>query len=309
MISRRKFLVDSAMAGGFVFASPLGFTKPTLPSFHIFSKHLQFLDYADMADAAAELGFNGIELTVRPGGHVEPEHVNVKLSLAVEAIRKVGLSADMMVTAIRNVEDPDSKQVLTIASKLGIKHYRMGYLSLSDDQLIPKALGEYNLQMIELAAFNAAHSITGSYQNHAGTQVGAQIWDLHHLLKNIDPKHLGCQYDIRHAMVEGGTSWTRGLQLIKTRINSIVLKDYLWEKIGEKWKVKNVPLGTGMVDFDHYFKLLKKYAIDVPFVVHYEYDLQGAEHGDRNIPHNMHQSIFRAMKSDLQFVKDLWSNG
>jgi L-ribulose-5-phosphate 3-epimerase len=43
---------------------------------YIFSKHLQFLGYEDMAQAAAEIGFDGIDLTVRPGGHVPPETVS-----------------------------------------------------------------------------------------------------------------------------------------------------------------------------------------------------------------------------------------
>jgi L-ribulose-5-phosphate 3-epimerase len=33
---------------------------------NIFSKHLQFLNYYDLAEAAAEMGFDGIDLTVRP---------------------------------------------------------------------------------------------------------------------------------------------------------------------------------------------------------------------------------------------------
>jgi hypothetical protein len=33
----------------------------------IFSKHLQFLEGAELARAAAQIGFNGIDLTVRTG--------------------------------------------------------------------------------------------------------------------------------------------------------------------------------------------------------------------------------------------------
>src|SRR4030043_635172 len=35
----------------------------------IFSKHLQWLGYREMADAAARLGFDHVDLPVRPGGH------------------------------------------------------------------------------------------------------------------------------------------------------------------------------------------------------------------------------------------------
>ncbi|MEM9984789.1 MAG: sugar phosphate isomerase/epimerase, partial [Bacteroidota bacterium] len=42
---------------------------------HLFSKHLQFLGYRAMAEKATELGFAGLDLTVRPNGHVSPEKV------------------------------------------------------------------------------------------------------------------------------------------------------------------------------------------------------------------------------------------
>ncbi len=53
--------------------------------FCIFSKHLQWLDYESMAGAAARLGFDGIDLTIRPGGHVPPEQAEEKLPRVVEA--------------------------------------------------------------------------------------------------------------------------------------------------------------------------------------------------------------------------------
>src|SRR5213075_1387893 len=41
----------------------------------IFSKHLQFLKGDALAAGAAEIGFDGIDITVRKGGHVAPERV------------------------------------------------------------------------------------------------------------------------------------------------------------------------------------------------------------------------------------------
>src|SRR6185295_15175853 len=41
----------------------------------IFSKHLKFLEGADLARSAAEIGFDAVDLAVRKGGHVEPARV------------------------------------------------------------------------------------------------------------------------------------------------------------------------------------------------------------------------------------------
>src|SRR5687768_1147671 len=66
----------------------------------VFSKPLQWLDYRQLAQTAAQTGFNGLDLTVRPGGHVLPEKVAQDLPRAVEEARKAGLEVTMLTTAI-----------------------------------------------------------------------------------------------------------------------------------------------------------------------------------------------------------------
>jgi L-ribulose-5-phosphate 3-epimerase len=275
--------------------------------FHIFSKHLQFLDYKEMAEAAASLGFDGIDLTVRKGGHVLPERVQDDLPRAVEAIENVGLRHDMMATDVNNAAESLHVQVLQTAASLGVKYYRLGYVRFVEAVPIPQRLAELNRQMKELAALSRELKITGAYQNHSGTGVGSEIWDIYHLLADIDPREIGCQYDIRHAVVEGGQSWENGLRLIAPQINCLVLKDFVWArgKYG-RWEVKNVPLGEGMVDFLSYFKLLKARKIDVPVCIHYEYDLGGVEHGADKLSGMTATDVFKAMKKDLQFAKKIW---
>src|SRR5436309_9976838 len=66
-LTRRAALLGSVALAGFTAAAAKRNLKVA-----IFSKHLQFLRGAELARAAGEIGFNGIDLTVRAGGHVEP---------------------------------------------------------------------------------------------------------------------------------------------------------------------------------------------------------------------------------------------
>ena len=129
---------------------------------------------------------------------------------------------------------------------------------------------------------NEKLGLTGVYQNHAGSVFGASMWEIWQILEGTRPKAMGSQYDIRHAMVEGGRSWPNGLRLIESRISSLVAKDYKWEEVDGKWELMNTPLGMGMVDFVAYFKLLKQYGIKVPISLHFEYPMGGADHGHKN---------------------------
>src|SRR5688500_19517193 len=116
--SRRSFLKKSILTGTLFplmygdLSSMIHANTGTSLKIHIFSKHLQFLNYHDMAEAAAEMGFDGVDVTVRPKGHVLPERVENDLPKAVEAIRKVGFVPLMMTTAVQDAGDNTNIHVL-----------------------------------------------------------------------------------------------------------------------------------------------------------------------------------------------------
>jgi L-ribulose-5-phosphate 3-epimerase len=309
--SRRRFLKNSILTGTLL---PLVYQdlfsmkqsrSATSLKIHVFSKHLQFLSIKDMAEAAAEIGFDGVDLTVRPNGHVLPERVENDLPTAVEAIRKVGFSPFMMTTAIQDAADATDKRVLEVAAKLGFQFYRMNWFKYPDGKSMPEAIQLLQQKVKDLSALNKKLRLTGCYQNHAGNLVGSSLWELWELLKDADQQNMGVQYDIRHAVVEGGLSWQNGLRLIQPQIKTLAIKDFKWEKKNGVWGVEDTPIGEGMVDFKTYFKLLKEYKINVPVSLHFEYSLGGAEHGATNISGGK-QVVFDAMKRDLKKVRDLW---
>lgn len=212
-----------------------------------------------------------------------------------------------MTTNVLDSENKEEKTVLKTASALGITHYRTGWLSYPDNRTIYESQSVFGKQFENLEVLNKELNLIGCYQNHSSNHVGAPIWDLPAILQSTQNVHMGCQYDIRHAVAEGGGSWELGLQLIQPLIKSIVIKDFKWGQVNGKWKPINTPLGQGMVDFNRYFSLLKKYQINVPVSLHLEYDLGGAEHGSSKI--NIHKKqVFAQMKKDLTFLQEAWQS-
>ena len=311
--TRRKFLKQSAAIVGGVSllgASPLIANTPSSSNelkVHIFSKHLQFLDYQGMAKEAKEMGFDGIDLTVRPKGHVTPENVERDLPKATEALKEFGFQPNLFATKVTDADNPLDRKVLETARKLGYQNYRTGYLKYSLDKSIPQSIDSYRKQFKKLARLNRQLGLTGGYQNHAGKNyAGAGIWDMYQILKGINSEHLGFQYDIRHATVEGGMGWETALRLVKDQINSLVIKDFSWEQVKGKWKAVHVPMGEGMVDFKRYFQLVKEYKIDVPVSLHVEYDLGGAEKGKSEISISQ-EEVFEKIEKDLKFLRKAWA--
>lgn len=309
--SRRDFIKSASAVSAGAIISPKLFSGPQLSNtgsdpICVFTKCLQFLDYAQLGETLAAVGFSGADLSVRDGGHVLPENVKADLPRAVKALRKAGVSVPMMVTGITDPEDPHTETVLRTAADLGIGYYRMGYMSYDPVKSVPDNLAAHKKKFEHLEKINRKYGIRGCYQNHSGARVGGPVWDIHWLLKDFDPEYIGVQYDILHAVVEGAGSWPLGMRLLSPWIKTTAIKDFYWNKQDGEWKRTYVPLGEGMIDYDAYLEEYINLGISGPVTIHYEYDLGGAEKGSRN-PTMSLKDISEFMISDLKWLKNKFS--
>ena len=122
------------------------------------------------------------------------------------------------------------------------------------------------------------------------------------MTQDLDPEWFGYQSDIRHAVLEGGSSWPLGLQLLSDYIKITSINDFKWTKNDGEWKSPMVPLGEGMVDFDRYFKMIKEIKIPGPISLHFEYPLGGADKGSRELSIDR-DKIIAIMRKDLNRLR------
>lgn len=248
--------------------TPAGTAKPDPDSpICVFTKPFNSLSFDELADRIAELGVDGIEAPVRKGGHIEPAEVADKLPQLVDALGKRHLKITVLTSDINDPSDPDTANVLKVAAGLGIQRYRMKYFKYDLSKPVLGQLNRWRTKFQELAAMNRDIGIQALYQNHAGKNtLGAPVWDLLHVLEGIAVNEIGMAYDIRHATVEGGKSWPITFNVIRPHIDTVYVKDFIWD--GNN--VKNVPLGTGLVD-QGFFSMLAKTGFQGPISLHEEY--------------------------------------
>lgn len=287
-ISRRHLLASglaSLCVGGTLRAAP---PEPRF-EFCAFVKFVQTLSHDELAQRIAEMGFAGIEATVRRRGQVLPERVEEDLPRLVEALDKQGLKIAVMATDV-NAVDKTSEKVLRTAAKLGITRYRMANYRYAAKQPLQQQLVSFAAQLKDLVALNRELKIAGVYQNHAGASiVGAPVWDLQRLLAPYSPQEVGAALDIRHATVEGGLGWPLHFRLLQPHLGAVYVKDFVWE--GRR--PRNVPLGTGQVD-PQFFTRLKECSYRGPVSLHVEYL------GESGVEKNL-----AALKTDLGTLRKL----
>ena len=264
-MNRRQFLTTTALATPLLAAETRG--KKRRNPYCLFTKPLQMLSYDDLADLIAELGFDGIEGTIRPGGQITPEQVPDELPKMMAALKKRGLEMTIMASGINNADDKLNIQQLQVAAQLGIKRYRMGYQKYDLKKPVLNQMNELRPVLKNLVALNKELGLQAIYQNHSGSNyVGAPLWDLHELFKAHDPAHLAVGFDMSHATAEGTRAWPLHANLLRPRIGALYVKDFRWTEN----KRDNCPLAKGIVDRNYPAQLIAS-GYTGPINLHVEY--------------------------------------
>ncbi|MBI4556806.1 MAG: sugar phosphate isomerase/epimerase [Candidatus Hydrogenedentes bacterium] len=237
-----------------------------------FSKHLQFLDYAALAKKSKELGLDGLDLTVRKGGHVEPANVARDLPRAVEAICAEGLEVPMITTNLHRGDDPDARPILEAASRLGIPYFRIGGQNYAKDAHPADQLRTFTEEVRSLIGLAEEFNMTAGYHNHSGyDNVGAPLWDLYLMIRDVGSSRLGSNLDMAHAAIEGAYgAWEINARLLAPYVKMMAAKDFVWDGDKPRW----VPLGTGIVKSAAFLKILREADFHGPISMHYEYDIK-----------------------------------
>lgn len=305
--SRRDFLQTALCAAatvGLAANSPAQDKAAAPLKVSVFSKHLHWLDWEPMARTAKEIGFDGVDLTVRKGGHVEPERAEEDLPKVADIIRKAGLELTMVTAGIVDATTPHAESILRAMKSAGVKRYRWGNLKYKDGQPIPQQLETLKRDVAKLADLNRKYDVTAMYHTHSGLEIGAPIWDLWLILKDQDTARVGVNYDLCHATIEGGLgAWVRSAQLVAPMMHGIAVKDFRWARNTKgEWAAQKCPLGEGMVNFKRFLPMLKTANFAGPVQMHFEYPLGGADSGAKTLTIDK-AKVIEAMRKDLETLR------
>jgi sugar phosphate isomerase/epimerase len=261
-----------------------------------------------MTELCARLGYDGIDLTVRDGGHVLPARVEEDLPNAVEIIHKAGLTTPMVTSGIIDASSPDAERVIKTLASLGIRIYRWGGFVYDLKRDLPTQIAEFRARVKDLAALNKQYGVCAIYHTHSGEgQLGASFWDLYMLLDGFDANSVAVNYDIAHATVEGGLGgWVHSWRLLLPRIRGVAVKDFAWEKAANgSWQVGWCPLGKGMVDYKRFLPMLKASGFHGPLQLHMEHpELGGANDGQRELTISK-DKLIAVMRLDMEALKGM----
>lgn len=262
----------------------------------LFSKHLPALDARPLARAVKSLGFAGVDLTVRPGGHVEPDRAPADLPPFLKTVRDEGLEVPMITTALVSAAEATARPILETAGRHGVAFFKPGYYRYAFAD-VRKELDRAATALRGLAELGAQCGVQLGFHNHAG-YVGGSVWDVVPIIDGLDARWAGYYFDVRHAVVEGGDGgWRAALDAVAPRLKMVAVKDFFWERGPKGWQQRNCPLGEGMVDWKTFFAALARSGFKGPVSLHLEYEIPGATAGARQ------EGTLAAAARDLAFLR------
>jgi sugar phosphate isomerase/epimerase len=158
-----------------------------------------------------------------------------------------------------------------------VKRIRLGFFKYDPARSPIACLNELRPVLKDIAAACHELGLQAGFQNHSGRSlIGAPVWDVYSLLRELDPASIGMCFDIGHATIEGGLSWPIQARLVEGFYTAVFVKDFTWKRGAEVWKEEWCPLGQGMVSRE-FFTRLKQTGYQGPICQHHEYALGDVE--------------------------------
>ncbi len=256
--------------------------------FTVFTKPWK-MPVPELAAFVAGMGFDGIELPVRPGFQVEPENADRDLPVAAKQLAEFGVRIDDIASV------PDEKTIAGCA-EAGIPLIRI-CVSISNDEDYLSAETRLLKEYEALVPLLDRYGVKVGLQNHCGRFVGSAI-GTRRLLEPFDPKHFGAVWDPAHCALAGEPP-ELAVDILWPHLCLVNLKNAFWVRTNGPeaecvhWKYHWTSGRQGLASWPAVAELLKErgYAGAVCLC---------AEFSD-------HDAVDRLTVEDLEFARVLFS--
>ena len=190
-------------------------------AFTVFSKPWPEKSPSELAAFIKKLGFDGIELPVRPGYPVPPEDVTKGLPEAAKIFADNGVK-------IGSIAGPTDEPTIAACAEAGVPIIRvcagvnreLGYLA-SEAQM--------RKGYDALVPILQQHGVTLGVQNHCGHSIGSAI-GIMHFIEDYDPKAIGAVLDLGHCGLDGEPD-DMAIDICWSHLVLVNLKSAYWERV------------------------------------------------------------------------------
>lgn len=149
---------------------------------------------SEVAAQLTSLGFDGVELTVRPGYQVSPEDAVTSLPKAVQLLDRHGLVTPSIAA------DP-TESIIAACGEAGVRTIRI-CAPIDMNIGYRRSIEGHRRRLDALLPSLERHDVAIGVQNHSGYYVGSAV-GLVDLLQPYDPRRVCAVLDMAHCAIDG----------------------------------------------------------------------------------------------------------
>src|SRR5581483_7603364 len=264
----------------------------------LFTKLFQGRDILEVATTAKELGFDGIDLLIRPGFRLEPDKPE-DIAAAVRTLKNAGLSVPMATTDLTNpAQLPTAERLLQTCAEADIHLIRLGYWKYDPECGYQSCFDTARRDLDALETLARKTGVKLAIQLHGGTiHCSGPLTAA--LLEGHDPEHLGAYPDPGNQVVqEGRENWRLTFDVLHPWLCCVGVKNGGWFPVKNaangdgqrRWQSDWLGIADGMVPWDEIIAYLATSGYNglLSFHSHYEIPLV---------------QVLDQTRVDLQFVR------
>lgn len=276
----------------------------------------------EVADACRQIGNTTIDLTVRAyPGHVQPDKVKTDLPTWVKALAQHGVEVTSIAADVNDAKTPFVEDILGTMQSLGIRHHWWrGFGGFDNTKPYGPQIETMKPRLAELVKLEEKYNTKAMYHPQGGP-----FFDYLELVRNFDPKYVSLHFDTGHWIQVSQSNMASMIMWAGPYVGGFVWKDELVEKAEPSppadappaggggrgggrggsvngFRVRQVPVGTGMVDLALAARALKNIGFDGPTECQPEWTgLGGAESG-RDTLTLPRETVIGLLKHDYETI-------
>ena len=261
--------------------------------FAVFVKPWKNLSLADLGKHIRKLGFEWIELPVRPGFPCEPEMIETALPEAVRVLREEGVRV-LNITASLPL---NNERLYAASLQAGIKMNRVIF-DRREGENYWEAEQRARKLLDEALPFCEKYGYQIGVQNHNGRCVPVNAMGMHNLIKDYDPRHVGAICDPAHNALEGEDP-EPALDIVASHLCVVNLKNAFWKEVSgpeseeAQWRVYWTSGRQGRASWRRVAAKLKQMAYQGPVCLSAEYSAEN--------------DVDRLIEEDLAYAKECFA--
>jgi sugar phosphate isomerase/epimerase len=257
----------------------------------VFSKPWKTMGLPELGRFLRELGFDGVELPVRPEFQVEPDNVEKGLPEAARVLADNGVK-------IGSVAGPTDERTIAACAEADVPMIRI-CANIPRDKDYATAIADMQRAWDALVPALDEHGVAIGVQNHAGRCI-ANAMETVQAIAKYDPKHVCLVWDAAHEALAGAEP-ELALDVGWPHLGLVNLKNAFWKRTNgpeadvARWTWYWTSGRQGRAEWDRVVAALKErgYRGDICLT---------AEYSDQD-------AVDRLIAEDLAYAKSLFARG